>query len=66
MIATTAPPSTTLPAFAWLTDKGQVAVSVRQVSWTWLRTVQARRSIELGAAEAAELQRLCDAARGEE
>ena len=62
MVASSTPPSTTLPAFTWLTDTG--ASQYRSDKFLDVaRTVMARRSIELGAAEAAELQRLCDAAQ---
>ena len=63
MVATTAAPPTSVPAFSWLTDKG--ARSYRFTKFMDVaRTVQARRNCEPGSAETALLERLASA--GEE
>ena len=64
MIATTAPPPTTVAGFSWLTDKGTRAYRFNKFMDV-ARTVQARRGIEPGPAETAALERLA-AACGEE
>ncbi len=66
MIATTASPPTTVPAFSWRTDKG--CRNYRFDKFIDVaRTVQARRGMEPGPAETAALDRIAAAAasRGE-
>ena len=61
MVASSTPPAMSLPAFTWLTDSG--AGGYRSDKFLDVaRTVMARRGVELGPAEASELQRLCEAA----
>ena len=61
MVATTAPPPTSVAAFRWLTDKGSRSYRFTKFMHV-ARTVQARRSCESGPAETALLERLAAAA----
>ena len=61
MIATTAAPPTTVPAFSWLTDQGARVYRFSKFMDV-TRTVQARRSMAPGPGETAALERLAEAA----
>lgn len=61
MIATTAAPPTTVPAFSWLTDQGARVYRFSKFMDV-TRTVQARRSMTPGPGETAALERLAEAA----
>ena len=60
MVATTAAPPTSVPAFSWLTDKGSRSYRFKKFMDV-ARTVQARRNCEPGLAETAMLERLASA-----
>jgi len=65
MIATTAAPPTTVPAFSWLTDQGARVYRISKFMDV-VRTVQARRGTSPGPGETAALERLAEAAAARE
>ena len=63
MIASTAPPPTSVDAFSWLTDRGNSMFRIEKFLDV-ARTVMARRGCTLGPGEEAALVRLAEAAAG--